>query len=38
MVFEEDLMRKEGVLVIETLKDSSVCSWMNLREICWDYG
>ena len=28
-------MRKEGVLVVETLKDSSVYSWMNLREIYW---
>ena len=23
-------MRKEGVLVVQTLKDSSVCFWMNL--------
>ena len=28
-------MRKEGDLGVETLKDSSVYSWMNLREICW---
>ena len=35
MVFEEDLIGKEGVLVVETLKNSSVCSWMNFRAICW---
>ena len=29
-------MRKEGVLVIESLEDSSVCSWMNLGAMCWD--
>ena len=28
-LFKGDLMRKEGVLLVETLKDSSVCSWMN---------
>ena len=29
-------MRKEGVLMVETLKNLSVCSWMNLGAICWD--
>ena len=28
-------MRKEGVLVVECLKDASVCSWMNLGAMCW---